>query len=362
MKYLLNNYEGDVRDWFDEVELDENPFTLRIDPSLFVGYDEELKKLSYHIQEDRKFALISGATGSGKTTLMRLIESKFSSDSEVIYLSKPPEYEEIVDIFLEEFPPSFIKRIFGFNVSLHELSEYLNGRVDRSLLLLVDEAHEADVKVLQWLRTITDQVDKIQLIVAGLPSIEEKLKDSVETLESRVTTKIQLTTLTENETRDLIKRRVENHGGEDLGPFTEDCVKQIYENTGGFPREVLKTCDKLISHAIEEGKTKIEGTECLDEGEERPEERESRGKDFLKDLPYKQREIVETLSEEDDLFPSEIAEELGTDSYKTKQHAVRSVNNILRRLLKEDIIEREKRGKGYVYSLDVKAKNLLVDT
>lgn len=358
---MLNDYEDEINAWFDDVGLEKNPFTLRINPDLFVGYDDELRKLIHHIQEDRKFALISGATGSGKTTLLRLIQDSFNGKHEVLYLSKPPEYDEIVDIFTDKYKPPFLRRIFGLNVSIHDLPEYLNKRLRENLLLLVDEVHESDVKVLQWLRTITDQVDNIQLIMAGLPSIDKKLRENVETLKSRVTTRIDLTTLSENETMDLLERRVEDAGGEGLGPFTEDCVKQIYEKTGGFPREILKISDKMIEWALEKGKREIEGLQDFEDEEDKG-GRKERGKDFLKDLPYKQREIVKILSDEDELFPSEIAERLGTDSYKTKQHAVRSVNNILRRLLKEDVLERKKRGKGYVYFLDTKTKNLLVDT
>ncbi len=358
---MLNEYEDEIKEWFDEVGIEKNPFTLRIDPDLFVGYDMELRKLVHHIQEDRKFAMVSGATGSGKTTLLRLIQEKFRGRHETLYLSKPPEYDEIVDIFTEKFKPSLLRRIFGVNVSIHDLSEYLNKKLKENLILMVDEAHESDVKVLQWMRTITDQVDEIQLIIAGLPSIDKKLKKNVETLKNRITTEIDLSTLSEEETVSLIERRIKDAGGEGFGPFTEDCVKEIYEKTGGFPREILKVCDKMINLALEKGESEISSLEGM-EDEETSEGRQMRGKDFLKDLPYKQREIVKILSDEDELFPSEIAERLGTDSYKTKQHAVRSVNNILRRLLKEDILERNKRGKGYVYFLDTKTKNLLVDT
>lgn len=359
---LLNNYETKLNDWFERVELKENPFTLRIEPSLFVGYEDELRKLSYHIQENRKFALISGATGSGKTTLLKLVQSNFSDKCDVFYLSKPPEVDEIVPLFKEKFPPSFFERLFGSNVSIHDLPEYLSGKLNKRLLLLVDEVHEADVKVLQWLRTITDQVDEIQLIIAGLPSLDDKLRKNLETLKSRITTKIDLSTLTENETKKLIQKRIESKGGEDIGPFTEDCVKEIYEKTGGFPREVLKICDKLINDALNNDKTEIDTIGNIEKSEEESSDSKPRRRDLLKDLPYKQREIVKTLSKEDKLFPSEIAEELGTESYKSKQHAVRSINNILRRLLDEDLVERERRGKGYIYSLDVKTKNLLVES
>lgn len=357
---MLKDYEEKMNDWFNKVGIDENPFTLRIKPSLFVGYEDELKKLSYHIQENRKFAIITGATGSGKTTLLRLLKNSFKYKYKTLYLSKPPEADEIVDIFVDNFQPSFFQRLFGFNVSIHEISDYLDKRLSQGLLLLVDEVHEADMKALQWLRTITDQVDKIQLVLAALPTIDSQLRENLETLRSRVTTKIDLTTLNRDETKELIRKRIESSGGEGFGPFTEECIDEIYEKTGGFPREVLKMCDRLLNWALENDETEIDTMISFEEDEEEKERDRATGRDLLKDLPYKQREIVETLAEEDELFPSEIVERTGTEGYKTKQHAVRSINNILRRLLKDGYVERSRRGKGYVYSLDIKTKNLLV--
>ncbi|MFB6217331.1 MAG: BlaI/MecI/CopY family transcriptional regulator, partial [Candidatus Aenigmatarchaeota archaeon] len=174
---------------------------------------------------------------------------------------------------------------------------------------------------------------------------------------------IDLNTLSKEETEELIKRRVEKYGGSDFGPFSRECIDEIYERTGGFPREVLKLCDKLLNRAMEEGKHRIEDVGDIDDGEETEEDSTPGNKrDLLKELPYKQKEIVELLAEEDELYPSEIAERLGTEGYKTKQHAVRSINNILRRLIDEDLVERRSKGKGYIYSLNVKTKNLLVDS
>lgn len=360
---MEKNYEKDAKGWLSDMNWSQNPFTLKIFPSLFVGYEGDVKELIYHIEQGHKFGLILGATGSGKTTLLRSFEDRLSSDKTTIYLSKPPETDEIVDIFLDIFKPSFFERLFGVNVRLHSLPEYVNKKMKPSqdVLLLVDEGHESSLKALEWLRTLTDQIKDMQLVMAGLNSFEDYLNDNLETLLSRVTTKVELSTLTLKEVKELIKKRVEKVGGEGYGPFTEDIIEDIYESTGGFPREVLKTCDKLVTHAMKENEKEIKDITVIDkEKEEREEERISG--DFLKELPYKQREIIKILSKEDRLLPSEVAEEIGFDSYKTKQHAVRSVNNILRRLMKGDYVTREKKGKGYVYSLSTKIRNLLVES
>jgi len=358
MNTLLQEYEKEVVEWMNKVGWRENPFTLKIIPSLFVGYKEQVKKLAHHIKEGHKFALITGATGSGKTTLLKLITEELKNEKKVIYLSKPPKPDEIVDIFTIFLKPSFLQRIFKPKVNLHDLHIFITQKLgNNSLLLLVDEGHEADVETLEWLRTITDQVDNLQLILAGLPSLEDFLRRNLETLRGRITTHIELTNLDQDETRELIRKRVEYVGGTGISPFTDTVVKEIYEITGGFPREILKLCNRLVQKATEEGKIIIDQVE----GVER-EERISPSRDILRELPYKQRKIIEVLNTEGELFPSEIAEKIGFNSYKTKQHGVRSINNILRRLLEDGYVERKRKGKGYVYSLQTRIKNYMVES
>jgi len=358
---IIKNYERNIENWLNQMNWKENPFVLKIEPSLFVGYKEQLRRLVNHIREGHKVALVTGSTGSGKTTLLKLLERDLKDEYEVLYVSKPPKKEELVDLFLDKFKPSFFERLFHVNVRLHTLPNYLNKKLRKNLLFLLDESHEADIEVLEWLRTISDQVERMQIILAGLSTVEDLLRKNLETLRSRIITHIELTTLTREETRELIRKRIESVGGEDIKPFSEECINEIYQKTGGFPREVLKICDKLIQKAIERGEFEISGfiedeeemkSEETDGVEENPQEsielkeevektkessesieNEILSKDFLRELPYKQRKIIEILSEAENLYPSEIAEKLGFEKYKSKQHAVRSVNNILKRLM-----------------------------
>ena len=244
---MIENYESKVREWLSQMGWKENPFTLKIYPSIFVGYKNQLKDLVSHLKEGHKIALVTGSTGSGKTTLLKLLESEMKNEYEVLYLPKPPKKDELVSVFLSKFKPSLLQRIFGVNVRLHNLHEYLNKKLgSKKLLLLVDELHESDLYTLEWLRTISDQVENLQLIFAGLPVVEEFLRKNLETLRNRIVTHVELTSLSREETRELIKKRIESVGGEDVKPFTEDCINEIYKITGGFPREVLKLCDKLV--------------------------------------------------------------------------------------------------------------------
>jgi type II secretory pathway predicted ATPase ExeA len=382
------DYEKNLENWLNQLNWKENPFTLKIDPSLFVGYQEQLKKLTNHIREGHKVALVTGSTGSGKTTLLKLLERDLGENCDVLYVSKAPKKEDLKDLFLSKYKLSLLRRIFGPKPGLHDLHVHINNKLGfRKLIMLLDETHEADIEVLKWLRTISDQVKNMQLILAGLSTVEDVLRENIETLKSRIVTHIELMNLKREDSRELIRKRIESVGGQDIAPFTENCVREIYDVTGGFPREVLKICDKLVQKAVEDNNSTIDnvnvdmgpkGESSEPEFDEKLETEEKPGeglekvekiprdrkkplrKDFIKELSYKQRKIINLLADNNQLFPSDIAERLGFERYKSRQHAVRSVNNILKRLSKMGYVDRKSMGKGFVYFLNLKTKNLLI--
>ncbi len=347
-----------------------NPFVLKIDPKLFTGYETQVKALNQHIENKHKVALISGPTGAGKTTLLRWLEI---NNPNTLYLAKPPQNSDgFIDIFLEKFKLGFFQRLLRKKPNLYNLPEYINNKLGKNhLIFLLDESHETNKEVLEWLRVLTDQIN-MTLIVAGLPSLEKNIRDNLETFDQRVTTRVSLLALDENETKELIKKRIESVGGTGLVPFTLDALDKIFRRTGGFPREVLKFCDRAVLSAIDKGIEKIDAQDIeLFKEIEVPKKLEQPKVSFtpkppsetqLKGLPYKQRKILETLSKKDWLTPTAIVDEIGTQRYKSHSHGVRSVNNILKRLLIEGYVQREAHGKGFLYALTPKVKTLFVSS
>ncbi|MDD5417212.1 MAG: hypothetical protein PHU12_04540, partial [Candidatus Aenigmarchaeota archaeon] len=51
-----------------------DPFVLKIDPKLFTGYEEQVKAALDHINNGHKVAMLTGSTGSGKTSMLKWIE------------------------------------------------------------------------------------------------------------------------------------------------------------------------------------------------------------------------------------------------------------------------------------------------
>ena len=340
----------------------DNPFSFKIMPDLFVGYSRETEKLANSIQNNDKLSLLTGPTGSGKTTFIKFIAKRFEKEGEVFYLSKPPQNpEDWVKIFTNFIGLGVFEKLFSQkkNLNIYNLSEWINKKMKKKrMLLFVDEGHEASTETLEWLRTLADQVDNLSVIVAGLPVLESKLLDKLETFMRRVNLKIELGSLTKSETRELIKKRVEWAGGEDIKPFTSETIERIYEKTGGFPRETIRMCNDLVQKAVEENISTIDMGFMRDADNTYKSHRISRSS--VDSLPTKQRTIIEILWKYGELTPTEIVEKMDMDSYKNKDNAIRSVNNIVKRLVKDGTIIRKRRGKSYQYLLSDKIRTLMV--
>ena len=341
-----------------------NPFVLKIEPKLFVGYEEQVKALLKHIEDKHKIAVLTGPTGAGKSHTLKWLESFIDGDVVKLYLTKPPkEPDELVRIFTDHFGTSLLARLLGREPSLYTLAGWINGRLKGSpFLLLVDEAHETNRDVLEWMRVLVDQIDSVSMVMAGLPGLEQKVRDELPTLDQRITSRVTLTALTKEDTRALMQKRIEAVGGQGIKPFTDGALDMIYQRTGGFPREVLKMCDRLVGEASEKGWDVIEATNITDmrsipESEIKSDEPvvtfspKPPNEEQIANLPYRQKQLLEMLSKTDWLTPTALAEQIDMAAYTSKSHAIRSVNNILHRLMIDGFVQRESRGKAFMYAL-----------
>lgn len=349
-------------EYYSKFGWSSNPFTLNISPALMVGYSDQCNSLLSHVYNLHKFASIVGPTGSGKTTMLLWIRSQLMAYKNFLpyYIPKPPRSSKnLVNIFKTIVGFNFLDKVRFKDLSLFDLSKFIQRKLkEKHLILLIDEAHEASIINLEWIRTLSDSIPNMTVILAALPIFEKNIETRLPTLFMRITTKTYLNNLSKPELESLVLKRIESVDGDGLKPFSSVSINRIYEITGGFPREVIKICDKLVKEAVSKNITTIN---------------ESFVDQIIHPVPVplqvelqttiskKQNEILKILNEEPNLTPSSLINHLDISSYKNKNNAIRSINNILKRLLHDDLIQRKKLGNTYVYYLSPKAKTMFTE-
>jgi len=382
MNMVKGEYSSKAEKWYSQINWSSNPFTLEIKPELFVGYEEKIDKLLSSISNGDKFICILGATGAGKTTLLKWLEERYFS----LYFPKPPSNKkEIVDIFYDgPIKPGFFSRLFRKDRTIFSIPKEFNKKFKgKKFLILLDEAHESERNILEWFRSLTDQIENCTLILAALPTFLENKANGLETLFQRITFQIYLDSLSKEEMIELIKKRISSVGGSGIEPFTLEVIEKIYSYTGGFPREVIKVCNELVKLAIAHGKyvidaslfdaLKNENSQHVSHDTQikereihftRQDENKKKEKidsyELIESLTDKQKEIIMLLHKHPEgLTPPQIAKMIDIKSYKSEVHAIRSINNILKRLESMNIIVRSKRGRSYAYHLTPKIRSVL---
>ncbi len=344
-----------VAEWFSEMHWTGNPFTFSIIPDLFVGYRRQVERLLMALEERHKFVYLAGPTGSGKTTMLKWISEQMPKEFDVLYIAKPPERpEQFIDIFKARYRKSW----FAFWVSnmrnIYEIPDHLNEKLKgKHLVVMFDEAHESEIEVLEWLRVLSDQVDNMSVLLSGLPVFENHLKDKLETFRRRIAAKIELVSLTKEEMQSMIRKRIQHVGGSG-SEFSPELMDFIYAQSGGFPREVLRICDELVNQAI------LAGTKEFATAPAAQEEVASQiSLSIIDDMTPMQKEIIELLTKSP-MSPGDIANSIDLQKYKSRQHAVRSMNNIMKRLYEDGYLERRRSDKAYIYSLSGKLRTIVV--
>jgi hypothetical protein len=188
------------------------------------------------------------------------------------------------------------------------------------------------------------------MVFSALPLVESKLMQKLETLRKRVACRMELFSLTRDETEDLIKRRIESVGGHGIEPFTKEILDSLYEQSAGFPREVLRIADEIINKSASQETDMITPEAFV--------KKQEPTKANLDAFSDKQRQILEQLIQP--MTPLDLVNTIGVENYKSATHAIRSINNILKRLLQDEYIERTKKNRSYIYSLSPKIKTIFV--
>lgn len=242
--------------------LHESPFKVNPDPRylyLTGGTQEALAILSYGIKNRKGFILLTGEVGTGKTTLLnRLLDwlHEEQAATAFIFNSKLNE-KHLFDYMMADFGipcPSNEKSQMLLRLN-HWLLE--RHRLGRSAVLIVDEAQNLSVDVLEEIRLLTNletSTEKLlQIVLCGQPEIEEKLRSpELRQLRQRITIRCHTAPLTLAETHGYVAERLRKAGANGEPIFSKEAIEAVHVYSHGIPRVVNLLCEHSLINAYVE--------------------------------------------------------------------------------------------------------------
>jgi general secretion pathway protein A len=252
--------------------VDKAPFSLTADPKflyLTPQHRDALAGLAYAILARRGLVVLTGAAGTGKTTLLaRVIEhlpvSRIQSSVILNSTLSPAEFLEAVlmDFGIEDIPASKAQR-------LGKLHTFLWTRHQRGQLsaLIVDEAQKLSVDVLEEIRLLgnfeSTKEKLLQVALVGQCELDDVLNsERLWQLRQRIAQRMMIGSLSAAEVGRYIQHRWRLAGGNEA-PFSAEAVACIGRVTGGIPRLINAICENALIEACGEESAMVETRHIL---------------------------------------------------------------------------------------------------
>jgi general secretion pathway protein A len=238
----------------------ESPFSLSPDPAFFFRseqHEEALANLVYGVQARKGFIVLSGEVGTGKTTMLECLRDYLESqyiEFAFLFNSRitPDQFFEMIayDLNLDCARTSKTDVLFALNDLLVQQAQ--DGR---TVVLIVDEAHNLDWEVLEEIRLLGNLENRngklLQIILSGQPELDRKLDaPNLRQLKQRIVLRCNLQPFTLRDAVDYIQSRLEKAGMPQQAVFSEELMAEVHIRTQGIPRVINAVCDNLLLTAF----------------------------------------------------------------------------------------------------------------
>jgi len=257
--------------------LAQKPFELFPDPEMVFmseGHKEALAILTYGVQEGKGFILLTGAAGTGKTTMLEALLKSVHEQVLVCVIANPIlTLHEFYCYLAHGFGlPEFSGNKSHFLFALTELLQR-SKEEKKKVLLIIDEAHALPPALFDEVRLLSNQgagnYGMLSIFLVGQPELNKILsQDALLPLRQRISIRFHLKRFSPDETDEYIKFRLLKAGSGRLDLFSDAAVKLIYKASNGLPRLINSLCDQALISGFVAEKRRIEPEiikECIRE-------------------------------------------------------------------------------------------------
>ena len=247
--------------------LSDEPFRLTPDTNYFypsLSHKEALKLLAFSLENGDGFALLTGAPGMGKTTLIKkFIENLPDNWQSVVIVSPMLSPDDLIKAVLNDIGIETASSEASKNLIL--LQDYLLNlaKSNKKLLLIIDEAQSLPIDSLEQIRLLsnieTKDAKPLQIILSGQPELEKMVKNQIRQLNQRITVRCALKPFNKEETDRYIKFRMAKAGGSiNITKFAQFKLRRY---SRGIPRVINSIMKRSLTIAYSDSRKNIAGSD-----------------------------------------------------------------------------------------------------
>lgn len=249
------------------------PFRLTPDHRFSFGhpsYDDAKAYLKYAVSEGEGFVVITGAPGTGKTTLISTLLAEL--DRTLVQVATLTNIQLGTGNLVQMVNDAFGLGAERDNESgpLSKLVHFLNQQLmrGRRSILIVDEAQGLSTEALEDLRLLSNLQHDNRLLLQVFLVGQEPLLDMIrapgmEQLHQRVIAASHLKPLQQNETVAYVEHRLRKVGWQNDPKFCDESMNLIHKFSGGVPRRINLICHRLFLRGGLEQKHELVGADAL---------------------------------------------------------------------------------------------------
>jgi general secretion pathway protein A len=244
--------------------LREKPFSLTPDPAYFYrspSHGNGLDLFRHAIDRGDGIIVVTGTSGTGKTTLCRTILNEVDRNTFTALLLNPHiSPEDLVSLVLQDFGVISQEEArrsqpagLGRADLLRTLHDFLRSLVPigARALLLVDESQKLPLPVLEQVQRLAGLEEGgrslLQIGLVGQLNLRDNLRvPELRALASRISIRYRLRPLTGDETVSYIRHRMSVAGDASASRFTAKSMRRIHRSAGGNPRLINVLCDRAL--------------------------------------------------------------------------------------------------------------------
>lgn len=231
-------------------------------------YDEAKAYLKYATTEGEGFVVITGAPGTGKTTLIGALLAELDKTRVKVatLANEQLDSRELVERVNEAFGLPADNGV----ASLPKLMRFLNRNSDEGgrAILIVDEAQSLSNEALEELRLLSNIQNYdgllLQVFLLGQDPLMEMIRaPGMEQLQQRLIAASHLEPLKLKETVAYVEHRLHKVGWQNDPSFSEESMNLIHKFSGGVPRRINLICHRLFIRGGLEEKHELHGEDAL---------------------------------------------------------------------------------------------------